>query len=165
MDVAIRWLIRRDMPEVLQIERLCFEFPWTDEDFMGCLRQRNCIGMVAEDEAGTIVAFMVYELHKSRLAILNFCVGVRWQRMGVGTQMVGKLIDKLHQQRRNEIVVETRERNLDAQMFFKAMGFRATHVVRDHYEDTDEDCYVFQYRLPRERKRRGDDAVEVGGDG
>jgi ribosomal-protein-alanine N-acetyltransferase len=165
MDVAIRWLIRRDMPEVLQIERLCFEFPWTDEDFMVCLRQRNCIGMVAEDEAGTIVAFMVYELHKSRLAILNFCVGVRWQRMGVGTQMVGKLIDKLHQQRRNEIIVETRERNLDAQLFFKAMGFRATDVVRDHYEDTDEDCYVFQYRLPRERKRRGDDAVEVGGDG
>jgi ribosomal-protein-alanine N-acetyltransferase len=165
MDVAIRWLIRRDMPEVLAIERLCFEFPWTDEDFMGCLRQRNCIGMVAEDEAGTIVAFMVYELNKSRLAILNFCVGVRWQRMGVGTQMVGKLIDKLHQQRRNEIIVETRERNLDAQLFFKAMGFRATDVVRDHYEDTDEDCYVFQYRLPRERKRRGDDAVEVGGDG
>ena len=30
--VHIRWMIRRDMVEVLQIERESFEFPWTDED-------------------------------------------------------------------------------------------------------------------------------------
>ena len=47
-DVQIRWMIRRDMPEVLDIERLSFEFAWTEEDFLCCLRQRNCIGMVAE---------------------------------------------------------------------------------------------------------------------
>ena len=46
--VHIRWMIRRDMPEVLQIEAASFEFPWLEDDFIRCLRQRNCIGMVAE---------------------------------------------------------------------------------------------------------------------
>jgi ribosomal-protein-alanine N-acetyltransferase len=34
------------------------------------MRQRNCIGMVAEDDA-QLVGFMIYELHKTRLYILN----------------------------------------------------------------------------------------------
>ncbi|MFO1095060.1 MAG: hypothetical protein U0992_17400 [Planctomycetaceae bacterium] len=83
LDVQIRWLIRRDMPEVLKIERESFEFPWTDEDFMCCLRQRNCIGMVAEYDH-QIVGFMVYELHKSRLHILNFAVGSEFREWASG---------------------------------------------------------------------------------
>jgi len=59
----IRWLIRRDMPEVLEIERANFEYTWTEEDFLCCLRQRNCIGMVAEI-AHNIEGFMIYELHE-----------------------------------------------------------------------------------------------------
>ena len=46
--VHIRWMIRRDMPEVLAIEHASFEFPWCEEEFLRVLRQRNCIGMVAE---------------------------------------------------------------------------------------------------------------------
>ena len=61
--VHIRWMIRRDMPDVLEIERQDFEFPWIDEDFIRCLRQRNCIGMVAEHE-DHVVGFMIYELHQ-----------------------------------------------------------------------------------------------------
>ena len=45
-EVHIRWMIRRDMPGVLEIEKLSFEYPWTEEDFIRCLRRRNCIGMV-----------------------------------------------------------------------------------------------------------------------
>ena len=48
VPVHIRWMIRRDMAEVLEIERAAFEFPWFEEEFIRCLRQRNCIGMVAE---------------------------------------------------------------------------------------------------------------------
>ena len=73
INVHIRWMIRRDMPEVLSIEKSSFEFPWSEEDFIRCLRQRNCIGMVAEyDER--VVGFMIYELHKDQLHVLNFSV-------------------------------------------------------------------------------------------
>ena len=58
-------MIRRDMPEVLAVEQEAFEFPWLEEDFTRCLRQRNCIGMVAEAD-DSVVAFMIYELHRNR---------------------------------------------------------------------------------------------------
>lgn len=146
LKVQIRWLIRRDMPEVLEIEGESFEFPWTEEDFLCCLRQRNCIGMVAECNH-QIVGFMIYELHKSKLHILNFAVDPAARRSGIGGEMVAKLVDKLSQQRRKEIVLEVRETNLAAQLFFKSQGFRAFCVLRSHYDDTAEDAYVMRYRL------------------
>lgn len=143
--VHIRWMIRRDMPEVLDIENRSFEFAWTEEDFIRCLRQRNCIGMVAEHDE-RVVGFMIYELHKNRLHILNFAVHPGFRRRGVARGMVRKLIGKLSPQRRNRILLEIRETNLAAQLFFREAGFRAISVLRDFYEDTPEDAYLMQYR-------------------
>lgn len=153
VKVQIRWLIRRDMSQVLEIERASFRQAWSEEDFLTCLRQRNCIGMVAEHDH-QIVGFMVYELHKARLRILNFAVAPWLRRCNVGQQMVQRLVDKLSQQRRKEIGLEVRESNLDAQLFFQKQGFRAVQVIRSHYEDTAEDAYVLNFRLYEE-----DDAV------
>jgi [ribosomal protein S18]-alanine N-acetyltransferase len=146
VSVQIRWMIRRDMPEVLRIENESFEFNWTEDDFLACLRQRNCIGMVAEHD-NRVVGFMIYELHKTKLHILNFAVAPACRRLAVGAQMIEKLINKLSQQRRQEIVLEVRETNLTAQLFYQSQGFRAVNVLRGHYADSAEDAYVMQYRL------------------
>ena len=144
-DLHMRWMIRRDMPEVLKIENANFEFAWSEADFIRCLRQRNCIGMVVERNE-SIVGFMVYELHKSRLHVLNFSVCPAHKRSKVGTAMAEKLKSKLSRQRRNRVVLEVRETNLDAQLFFRKQGFLALSVLRDFYEDTVEDAYLMQFR-------------------
>jgi ribosomal-protein-alanine N-acetyltransferase len=149
LRVHIRWMIRRDMPEVLAIEAESFEFPWLEEDFIRCLRQRNCIGMVAEHD-DRVVGFMIYELAKNRIQVLNFCTAAEFRRRGVGTQMVAKLVGKLSAQRRTRIALEVRETNLAAQLFFRTSGFRAVSVLRNYYEDTPEDAYVMQYRFRQE---------------
>lgn len=141
----IRWMIRRDMPSVLSIEQQSFEFPWSEEEFIRCLRQRNCIGMVAERDA-QVAGFMIYELHKNRLHLLNFAVAAELRRTGVGSSMVDKLAGKLTADRRTRIMLEVRETNLDAQIFFRQRGFRAISVLRSFYEDSPEDAYLMQYR-------------------
>ena len=144
--VHIRWMIRRDMPTVLSIEESSFEFAWSEEEFIRCLRQRNCIGMVAE-LGDRVVGFMIYELHKNRLHLLNFAVCPSMRRTHIGTAMVEKLIGKLSSDRRNRILLEVRETNLEAQLFFKSLGFRAISVLRDFYADTTEDAYLMQFRM------------------
>lgn len=148
----IRWLIRRDMDEVLQIEGSSFQYPWTEEEFLCCLRQRNCIGTVAELDQ-RIVGYMIYELHKSMLRIINFAVAPDVRRHGIGRQMVERLVDKLHQQRRREIVLEVRETNVPAQLFFGNNGFRAITVLRGHFDDTMEDAYYMRFSLSEDSTR------------
>lgn len=146
LRVHIRWMIRRDMPEVLQIEQQSFDQAWSEEDFLRCLRQRNCIGMVAEHN-DRVVGFMIYELHKNKLHILNFAVQPRCRRQGVGRQMIAKLVGKLSSHRRTRISLEVRETNLAAQMFFRAQNFIALRVLRNYYEDTGEDAYHMHFLL------------------
>lgn len=155
LQVHVRWMIRRDIPEVLEIENDSFEFPWSEDDFIRCLRQRNCIGMVAEDlQSERIFGFMIYELHKNRLHVLNFAVRSDLRRRGIGTQMMRKLVRQLSNQRRNRIMLEVREKNLPAQLFFRASGFRAVSLLREFYEDTPEDAYLMQYCLSEEEIER-----------
>jgi ribosomal-protein-alanine N-acetyltransferase len=139
-------MIRRDMAEVLAAEQQSFEYAWTEEDFLRCLRQRNCIGMVAEHQ-DRIVGFMIYELHKNRLHVLNFAVATDFRRGGIGAQMVGKLIGKLSSHRRSKVTLAVRERNLDAQVFFRMQDFRATRVLRNYYEDSGEDAFLMEFSL------------------
>lgn len=153
--VHIRWMIRRDMSAVLDIESHSFEFPWSEDEFIRALRQRNCIGMVAELNE-IVVGFMIYELHKNRLHILNFAVNQDYRRDGVGRSMVEKLVSKLSYQRRSRILLEVRETNLPAQLFFKNVGFQAVSVLRDFYEDTTEDAYVMQLR-----HQAGEESIET----
>ena len=145
MTPKTRWMIRRDMPEVLAIEN-AYPLPWCEEDFLSLLRQRNCIGMVAENADEDVVGFMIYELHKSRLDVLNFAVHPAERRKGVGHALLERLKDKLTQQRRNELTFTVRESNLSMQLFLKAGGFFAEDVLRGHY-DNDEDGYTFSYLL------------------
>lgn len=144
--VHIRWMIRRDMPEVLEIEQASTEHPWSEEEFLRRLRERNCIGMVAE-RGEQIVGFMVYEFRRREILITNFAVHPRFRRHGVGRQMAEKLISKLDGVRRRDLRMFVRETALTAQLFFRACGFIATEIVHEKYDDTGEDAYAMRYRL------------------
>ena len=146
--LQIRWMIRRDMPSVLEIEQASFDHTWTEEAFLAQLRQRTVVGMVAEEHTGEIVSFMIYELHKGSFEILNFAVHPSDRLEGVGTAMIDRLKGKMSQQRRREVFLSICENNLDAQLFFKCQGFTATSVLREFY-NTGEDAYVFSYQLER----------------
>lgn len=135
--IGVRWLIRRDMPEVLMIEQAVSDFPWTEDDFLTALRERNRIGMVAEGMDGTVDGFIIYELHKNSLGILNMAVRPRRQKTGVGALMIGRLVEKLYSGRRTQIDCLVSERNTSVQAFLKSQGFRARQLVRDHYPDGD----------------------------
>lgn len=144
--VQIRWMIRRDISEILAIEQASFDFGWTEEYFLSTLCQPNYINIVAEHD-NKVTGFMIYELYKNHLHIMNFAVHPNFRRRGVGRTMVEKIINKLSQRCRKKITLELRETNVQAQIFFQLQGFMAVGVLRQHYEDSGEDAYLMQYRL------------------
>jgi [ribosomal protein S18]-alanine N-acetyltransferase len=146
INPQIRWMIRADMETVLAIESNSFDYPWTAEELRSVLRARNCIGAVAELRK-QVLGYMVYELHENRIHLLNIAVDPQFRRQGVGSALLNRLIDKLSQQRRREVVLEVRDPNVAAQLWLRHNGFIATGMLHDHYEDTEEDAIRFIYRL------------------
>lgn len=147
----IRWMIRRDMPRTLEIERACFGIQaWSESDFIRVLRQRDCIGMVAEgSEADRISGYMLYELHRNHIDLLNLAVDPAYQRKGVGLELITRLWSKLHPERRSKLTTRVCESNLPAQLFFRWLGFRAVGVDRGYFDDG-QDAYRFEARVRRD---------------
>ncbi len=147
--VHARWMIRRDMDEVMNIEDESFEYPWGADDFIESLRQKNCTGMVATDNAddNKVLGFMVYVLHKNRIDLLEFAVSPEYCRRGIGTHMMDKLKSKLSSRGIKRLSLSVSERNLRAQLFFRSQDFRAVSILRGYYNDTlEDDAYLMQYR-------------------
>lgn len=69
--IHVRWMVARDLPQVLAIEKLTAHEPWDQDEFYRRLRKRNCIGMVAErgDEIG---GFFVYSLARDCMRLLRW---------------------------------------------------------------------------------------------
>lgn len=139
----LRWMIRRDMSAVMEIERLSFDHPWSDDDMVGALRCRNVIGMVALiDEQ--VAGYMVYAIEDSLLLdLMNLAVAPHIRRRGIGRALIAKLVGKLTGGRKR-IVTEVSERNLEAQLWLRALGFRATQLRPDFWPH--EDALRFEYR-------------------
>jgi len=143
-------MIRRDLPEVLEIEDGSFPDPWSEEEFVRVLRHRNVIGMLAEC-GDAVVGFMLYELNKTYLEIFNLAIHPEWRRRGVGSTMIEKLQGKLSPRRRTSLRVHVRESNLVGQLFYQHHGFKAVSIDEGVYgEHSDEQAIRMIYRLPVE---------------
>lgn len=148
----IRWMLRVDMPRILEIEKESFDQAWNEQEFLSVLKKKDCIGMVcvinrgSEDEK--IVGFTLYELHTTRIELLSLAIAKDHRREGAGQKMTDWLKSKLSVTRRNRIVLCVRETNLSAQLFFQKQKFKATKVVRKHYKNSDEDGFVMCYCHP-----------------
>ena len=135
-----RWLIRRDMFETLEIDRLSFgEDAWQEEDFLRVLRERNVIPMVVES-GERVVGFAVYELHKSKLVVLRFAIHPEFRRMRAGSVMMAKLIAKLSSHRRTRLLIDVPDDNLAAHLFLRSNDFIGRTL--------DSETYRFVYRVP-----------------
>jgi len=145
-NLFFRWLLRRDMDRVLQIEHQVFPHPWAPLDFARCLKHRRHRGLAAEHD-GELIAYCVIDLGPQRLEIMNLAVDILHQRRGVGRQFIDRVARSAG---RFPIRAHVQEANLDAQLFFRACGFRCDKIIPDHY-DNGATAYRFVRRRPRRR--------------
>jgi ribosomal-protein-alanine N-acetyltransferase len=142
----ISWIMFRDMPQVMAIEQASFEYPWTEDELLTCMRQSNTIGMSAR-QGDKVLGYVIYELCHHRIYLLNLAVHPQYRRQAVASTLISKLKAKLHPDRRTSIRCKVRESNLPAQLFLRSCGFLCVDTLRSAYQENDDDAYFFQYEV------------------
>lgn len=141
--IHTRFAVRRDLPQILEIEELCFNEPWDAEKFWQFMRIRNRIGFVAclEKDIDHVMGFAMYELCRSSLHIHNLAVHPSCWRRGVGSTMLRKLCRKVR-----VVTAEVSECNLEGQLFYARCGLFCLGKFGT-YGVTGTDRYVFQHGM------------------
>jgi len=147
--MEIRWIIRHDIPRIMEIERATFDYPLSAAEMADLLRSKNTLGILCE-EGDEILGYAIYDIFHDHIDLLTIAVDFKHRRCGVGSRLLGRLcvfkLNQLSGRRREYVSVMVRETNMGALLFFKDYGFKAIELKRSPYSETNEDGIVMEFR-------------------
>ncbi len=120
-----------DLPQVLAIEEMAYEFPWTEGIFRDCLRMGyHCY--VAE-QGRRLVAYGILSIGAGESHLLNLCVHPHHRRRGVARKLLAFLMDKARSAGVDSLILEVRPSNTAAIQLYRSLGFNEVGRRRDYY--------------------------------
>lgn len=79
------------------------------------------------------------------MRLRRLCVMPEQRRQGIGTALIESVIEDAKDMQISKITTVIRESNLAGALFLKANGFKAVHLMKDHFPD--ESGYFFKRKL------------------
>jgi [ribosomal protein S18]-alanine N-acetyltransferase len=149
MAIHIQDATARDLPRILEIERLAFPAPWTLASFERELTLPFSRIMLAIPETGagaSIAGFLCRWLIADECHILNIAVHPESRRLGIGSVLLTESINEAKSTGTNVITLEVRRSNLPARQLYRKFEFEERRLRR-HYYGPGEDAIVMELRF------------------
>lgn len=127
-----------DIDQVSKIESLCFDYPWTKQNFIDSLNNKELCKSFVCRENNTVVAFGCIWLLRDKCDVVNIAVAPSSQGKGYGQQILAKLIDEARVNKCRNIHLEVRYCNEPAIKLYKANGFKIVNTKRAYYPNGDD---------------------------
>lgn len=125
---AMRW---EDLPFVLQVEYLAYEFPWTEGIFRDCLRAGYCCRIL--EDKGRFAGHGVMAVAVGECHLLNVCIHPHYQRRGLGRQLLVHLLDVARKGHARVALLEVRRSNRAAYALYSELGFNEIGLRKNYY--------------------------------
>ena len=142
----------RDIPGVLEIERMSFSSPWPESAFLQEILKSYAYSRVAEKEKKVIGYLCVnYVLDEGH--IMNLAVHPDFRRQGIATLLMGEAIHELRRRGCDALYLEVRVSNYTARNFYERFGFGIAGIRKDYYTSPREDAVLMMGRLQETGKK------------
>jgi ribosomal-protein-alanine N-acetyltransferase len=153
MTTNLREASIRDLPRILEIERLAFPQPWSLDSFKRELMLPFSRIVVAIDvqaaEAGTrgqLAGFLCRWLVADECHILNVAVHPELRRGGIGMALMAEAIVEAKAKNIRIVTLEVRRSNVAARSLYRRLKF-AERRLRTNYYGPGEDAIVMELHL------------------
>jgi [ribosomal protein S18]-alanine N-acetyltransferase len=149
MGVQIRDATHRDLPRILEIERLAFPTPWSLNSFKRELTlpfSRLTVATVPINHDNSAAGFLCRWLVADECHILNVAVHPNHRRVGIGAELIKLAIAEARARDATVVTLEVRRTNLPARQLYRKFEFEERRLRR-HYYGVGEDAIVMELRL------------------
>jgi ribosomal-protein-alanine N-acetyltransferase len=140
MDIQVIWMKAGHAEDILRIETLSFDSPWSQKQFFEAWQYEKSYTLVAQIDS-QLVGYLIYSRCRDKLVIENLAVDRSFRRKGVGKKLVEAVIDNLG--KRDCVELNVSDSNLNAHLFLRSLGFKASEVKRAFYNT--QDAYLFSF--------------------
>jgi len=142
-----RSMTAEDLDQVMAIENEVYTHPWTRGNFCDSLTAGyHCRIMELSRE---IVGYSVVSIGAGEAHLLNLSIAARWQRRGLGREMLKFMIELARAACVHKIYLEVRPSNLAGRRLYASAGFIEVATRRDYYPGRGgrEDAVIMELEL------------------
>lgn len=138
-----------DTDEILSLDRQCFREPLSYYQYLTYREKKNTRIIKAETDTD-IIGAMYYQM-MGTICIKRICVHPRYRNLGVARSLVNYLVERLYNQAQSLLEAHVPEPAIQAQLFFKAVGFNGTTTILYPKYENGQTIYCMKYspRLQR----------------
>ena len=136
------------LPQVLEIERKAYPFPWSEGIFKDCLKT-GYSAWVVTNTLGEVLAYALMSMAVGEAHVLNLCVDPDGQRQGLGRHLLQHLITLARAAHCTQVLLEVRKSNKAAFKLYEASGFVRIGLRKGYYPAMSgrEDAVVLSLEL------------------
>lgn len=127
----LRVMEEADVPAVMAIERVAYEFPWSEGILRDCFRF-GYLCKVYESSEG-IIGYGIISIGAGECHFLNICIAPPHQHRGHGARLVTQLLEIARTARARTALLEVRVSNNAAFRLYDKLGFNEIGTRRGYY--------------------------------
>ncbi len=131
------------VPQVAQLEKLCFADPWSEMSIGSELRSIWSYWVVAL-EADQVVGYVGSQSSVDEADIMNIAVHPDWRRRGIAQSLIESLIVELKNRGSHALLLEVRVSNEPAIALYEKLGFHQVGLRKNYYRNPKEDALILR---------------------
>jgi ribosomal-protein-alanine N-acetyltransferase len=153
MRIRIRDAAGRDLPHIVEIERLSFDNPWSRDSFLRELSlpfSRTTVAVTIDGSKEVITGYLCRWLVADECHILNVAVHPAVRRAGIGAHLMDDAIGEAKREKARLVTLEVRRTNVAARSLYRKLGFEERRLRKNYY-GSGEDAIVMEFRVDRQQ--------------
>lgn len=145
--VRVRRMTVEDLPSVVSIESLNYNFPWSEGVFKDCFKAGYSCWVC--EEIDRILGYSIVSIAVGEAHILNISVNPVEQGQGFGRKMLEHLIEVARSKKAETVFLEVRPSNTGAIALYQKLGFNEIGVRKNYYptESGREDALMLALQI------------------
>lgn len=142
-EINIRPMRERDIPEIGNIERLCFPSPWTSQLFALELKREGFAYYWIIELKDKVVGYAGYWKIQDEAHIVTFAIHPLYRGRGLGKILLDYILKDIQNRGIKKVTLEVRESNKVAQRLYEKFGFKKIAIRPRYYQDKNEDAFIY----------------------
>ena len=146
MKVSIRAATPADLPGMMALEkRAATAAHWSAQQYEALFGGQGPerIALIIEDEPG-LAGFVIARVMDREWEIENIAVAGPARRRGLGTRLLGELLDRARGRGADAVFLEVRESNRAARALYEKWAFLESGRRPRYYKDPEEDAILYR---------------------
>ena len=131
------------VPQVAQLETLCFSDPWSEKSIGSELNNRLSYWLVAM-EGDTLVGYVGSQSVLGESDMMNIAVHPEHRRKGIAEALVLALVAGLSEKGNHSLMLEVRVSNDPAIALYEKLGFVQVGRRPNYYRNPKEDALILR---------------------